>query len=172
MLRFMGALCVLAGAGGFGFMMARGLADRVANLQRVTIALQHLESEITFAALPLAMALHEAARAAGGAVGDFLRDVSAEISRQGGEPLAQVWRRLLLSHQAEMLLAPDEAAVLAQLGMVLGGSDREDQRKHLVSAQASFIRFYETTAAKADKAKRVWQYLGFALGAMAVIILY
>ncbi len=172
MLRLVGALCLLGGAGGFGFVIARGMSDRVANIRRMIIALQHLETEIAFAAAPLPLALTRAGQVAGGSVGAFLQMVADALARREGEPLPMVWQRLLREEQTELMFGPPEMETLFQLGAILGGSDREDQRKHLIAAQAAFIRCHDTMAARTDRARRIWQYLGFALGSMAVIILY
>lgn len=172
MLRIVGAMCIVAGAGGFGCLMAAGLSARVAAIERLSAALQHLESDITYASLPLAEALERAARAAGGEAGSFLRAVAHALAQNDGRPLARIWREAVTACAEDLMLAPVETEAMARLGAVLGGSDRQDQQKHLALARASLARFQAEAEAREARAKRVWQYLGFSLGAMAAIILY
>ena len=172
MLKLVGALFILAGAGGIGHLMALGLEDRAVILRRLLAALQHLESEIVFACSPMPLALARAGRSVGGEVGAFLREVAGEVERRDGPPLDKAWTRALERYGLELLLTPAEVETLLALGAVLGGSDREDQRKHLELARAAMTRFQGEAAAQAAKNKRVWQYLGFSLGALAVVFLY
>ena len=172
MLRLMGALFVLAGTSGFGHLIACGLDHRVSTLRRLGAALQHLESDIIFASLPLSAALCRAAQAASGEAGAFLTSVAEFISRNDGEPLTLGWNQSLAHHTKELLLTTAEIEVLTQLGKVLGNSDREDQQKHLALTRAELARFQAEAEAKASKTKRIWKYLGFALGALTVIFLY
>ncbi|MGE5551827.1 MAG: hypothetical protein ACM3ZC_15045 [Bacteroidota bacterium] len=172
MLRILGALCVMAGSGGFGHLIAKGLDDRSATLRRLVTALQHLESDISFAALPLLAALRRVAATLGGVEGAFFTAAAEEIGACDGRPLASAWLAALNRYKLEMLLAPDEVDALAQLGTVLGGSDREDQLKHLALAKTTLARHHAEAEAGAVKAKRVWRYLGFTFGAMIVILLY
>ena len=172
MLRVLGALFIMAGTGGFGYLMARGLEDHAAVLRRLVAALQHLESDMTFACQPMAVALQRVAQALGHEVGAFLGEVGAAIGRQDGGPLAAAWSEILMKHRGELMLAPAEMEALAQLGAVLGGTDREDQGKHLNLARTTLTRFMAEAETQAAKGKRVWQYLGFSLGALFVVFLY
>ena len=172
MLRIVGALLVMAGSGGFGLLFANGLADRAATLRRLVTALQHLESDINFATLPLLMALRRVAATVGGVEGAFFAAAAEEIGASEGRPLAAAWLTALNRHKLDMLLAPGEVDALAQLGTVLGGSDREDQLKHLALAKATLTQYHTEAEARAEKTKRVWRYLGFTLGALIVVLLY
>ncbi len=172
MLRFLGALLVVAGAGGFGYLIAGSIDEHAATLRRLIAALQHLESDITFASVPLLTALRNAARAGGGTVGAFLAAVADQTARNDGQPLARTWHEVLGVHKADLLLTPAEVEVLERLGMVLGGSDREDQQKHLAMAQATLGQCSAEADGTARRTKRVWRYLGFTLGALAVVVLY
>ena len=172
MLRTLGALFVVAGTSGFGYLIACGLNDRAAILRCLAVALQHLESDIMFAALPLQAALRKASQAIGGEVGSFLNSTADKVGKNDGEPLSKAWTQALKDHAAELMLRGTEIEALAQLGAVLGGSDREDQCKHLAMARATLAQYQAEAEIKAGKTRRVWQYLGFALGALTVIFLY
>jgi len=162
----------MAGTGGFGYLIARGLDDRATTLRRLIGALQHLESDITFACLPITAALNRAAQTVGSETGAFLLDAARAIGQNDGAPLAAAWSGAVSRHEMELMLAPAEAEALVQLGAVLGGSDREDQRQHLTLARATLSRFESEAVVKAGKTKRIWQYLGFSLGGLAVVLLY
>ncbi|MGQ9778569.1 MAG: stage III sporulation protein AB [Bacillota bacterium] len=172
MLRILGALFILVGTGGLGHLMAGGLAEHAANLRRLVAALQHLESEIVFASLPLAQALHRTARTIGGEVGKFMEAVAASLAQNDGKTSALVWKETLAAYGPELLLAPAEMEILAALGAALGGSDREDQAKHLALARASLQRYADEAREKAEKGKRIWYYLGFSAGAFLILVFY
>lgn len=172
MFRLVGALFVMAGTGGFGYLIACGLTDRAVMLEHLAAALQHLETEINFAASPLPAALQHVAGVVGGPVGGFFTAVAQEIAAGDGRPLAAAWRTAMARRRWELPLLPAEAEVLARLGAVLGGSDRQDQLKHLTLARATIARFHAEAEEKARKNRRVWQYLGFSFGALLVMLLY
>lgn len=172
MLRLLGALLVLAGTGGLGHLMAMGLVERSANLRRLVAALQHLESEIVFAALPLPQALRRTAQAVGGEVGKFLTGLAAALDQHDGRVPAVIWQETLAIHGPELLLTPAEREVLTTLGAALGGSDRGDQAKHLALARAELQRYADEANEKAAKGKKLWYYLGFSAGAFLVLLFY
>ena len=172
MLRLLGALFVLAGAGGLGHLMACGLEEHAAVLRRFVAALQHLESDIVFASLPLPLALRRAAQTMSGGVGAFLEEVSTTLVQSDGKPLAATWKAVLGRHAPELLLETAEIEVLEGLGAALGGSDREDQAKHLALARTTLQGYSAEAQTRAEKGKRIWRYLGFSAGALAVILLY
>ena len=172
MLRILGALSAVVGAGGFGYLIAAGLDDRAANLRSLVNGLQHLESDITYAALPLNTALRRSAEVVGGRTAVFLREAAEGMERADGRSAVKVWSEALTRQAGELLLSPAELEVLQQLGTVLGGSDREDQQKHINLARATLAQFQIAAEAAAGKTKRVWQYLGFTVGGLMVILLY
>ncbi|NLG84776.1 MAG: hypothetical protein GX493_09285 [Firmicutes bacterium] len=172
MLRLLGALFVLVGTGGLGYLMAVGLTEHAANLRRLVAALQHLESEIVFASLPLSQALRRTGRVIGGEVGQFMEAVAASLAQNDGRTSAVVWREALAAYGPELLLSAAESEILASLGAALGGSDREDQAKHLALARAGLQRYADEAAEKATKGKKIWYYLGFSTGALLVLVFY
>lgn len=152
--------------------MAGGLDERAAVLRRLLASLVRLESEMIFACLPMREALQRTAASAEGEVGIFLADVAARVGEDGGESLASVWTKAVSRHALEMLLTRDETETLIRLGTVLGGSDREDQRKHLEMARLALDRAQADAQAQAAKDKKVWRYLGFSVGALIAVLLY
>lgn len=153
-----------------GFSIARNYAERPRQLHGLLTAIQILQTEIVYAATPLAQALSNASRATGGCVAVFLHMIAGDIGRYTSARVA--WECGLDQLQASSaLLAPDIDALRA-LGDVIGTSDREDQQRHLLLAARRIESLYQVAALEAAKNERLWRYLGVLAGVVVVIIIF
>ena len=66
---------------------------------------------------------------------------------------------------------PEDLDILLYFGQSLGGSDREEQSKNLKLVKEQLINQEKKAEELRAKNQKLWQYLGFSLGAVIVLIL-
>ncbi|MBO8128487.1 MAG: stage III sporulation protein AB [Peptococcaceae bacterium] len=171
MIKLIGCLCILAAGGLFGASKAAGYAHRPQELRSLQAALSLLETEIIYGATPLPEALHQVAQRVNPIIATLFVTAGDDLRSQDGTSVYEAWQRALYQLQDKSHLRSSDISVLANLGSVLGASDRNDQAKHLKLA----IERLGVQAAEAEEQARknvkLWQYLGFFAGAAVVLLL-
>ncbi|MGI6225447.1 MAG: stage III sporulation protein AB, partial [Peptococcales bacterium] len=71
----------------------------------------------------------------------------------------------------ESALLPEDLDVLLLFGQSLGGSDREEQEKNLRLVKEQLSTLERKAEELKAKNKKLWQYLGFSMGAVIALIL-
>lgn len=172
MLKLAGAILLIVACGLLGNEFARGYAQRPRLLRSLQTALQLLETEINYGATPLPDALKMVATAGDSQIAPFFLTVRKFLLAPGGKGLGEAWEKGLKELKYYTVLNTRDLEPLAFLGAILGGSDREDQVKHLQLTREQLkqaeIRERETSS----KNERMWRYLGFLFGAMLVLTFY
>lgn len=172
MLKLLGVVVLVAAGGAAGMLVSREYARRPPELKSILSSLQMLETEIIYAATPLAEALERVAAASDRSVASFFAGAARELRASGGCTGGEAWGRSLESFYPVNSLGPREMSILANLGRALGRSDREDQAKHLKLACEQLKREIARAEEEAAKNTRMWNYLGFCGSLAAAILLY
>ncbi len=172
MLKLLGAV-LLVGAGGVaGILVAREYARRPVELKSLLASIQMLETEIIYAATPLAEALERVAAVSDRSVACFFEKAAGELRSMTGCTGAEAWERSLDWYYTMNSLTRREMSILASLGRALGISGREDQAKHLRLACEQLKREIIRAEEEAARNTRMWNYLGFCASTAAAILLY
>jgi stage III sporulation protein AB len=166
-----GALLVIVAAGAFGFLVARNYARRPRELRALQSALSLLETEIVYAATPLAEALDQVARRADPCVAGLFARVHATLASRVGTTAQEAWATALDGYYPESCLKTEDLAVLQSIGQMLGASDRQDQAKHLRLAGERLRAQIVKAEEEAHHNVRLWRYLGLFAGLATVLIL-
>lgn len=172
MIKLMGTLLLVAAGGAAGMMVARQYARRPGELKSVLSSIQMLETEIIFAATPLAEALERAAAGSDRVVADFFRRASRDLLPANGRTAGEAWERAMGELYAASSLSKRDMVILGSLGRALGISDRDDQAKHLRLACEQLKMEISRAEEEAAKNSKMWNYLGFCGALAAAIILY
>ncbi|MDI9568456.1 MAG: stage III sporulation protein SpoIIIAB [Bacillota bacterium] len=172
MLKLTGALLIIGACGLLGNDIARAYAQRPRLLRSLQTALQLLETEINYGATPLPAALKLVATAGDPQIAPFFLSVRALLLEPGGKGLVEAWKRGLEELKYYTVLTERDLEPLAALGGILGGSDRQDQVKHLQLAREQLKGAEKGAREACSKIERMWRYLGFLLGTMLVLTLY
>lgn len=133
MLRLIGAILVVVGAGSFGFRRAAQFYKSASQLRQLTGAVEMLQCEINYTRLPLPELYTEVADRQTGAVAQFFRAMSAQLA--SGQPRTLAARHAM--QQASGLLLPSDARMaLLELCETLGRYDVDGENRMLrLSAQ-------------------------------------
>lgn len=171
MFEVAGALILIGSAGALGLLVARDYARRPYELRAVHSALNLLETEIVYAAAPLAEALEQVGARAEKCVSGLFLKARAELGAGAGITAQEAWECALTQYQANSHLRPEDVVVLEGVGKVLGTSDRQDQARHLRAARERLHALIQKAEDEARRNVRLWAYLGFFGGGAAALIL-
>lgn len=167
-LRWIGAILVLAGCGGFGFSTAAQYRREQRRLRELRLALSRMEWELEYRRTPLPELCASAGREAEGAVGAVLRSLARELER-GEEPdAAGCMRRALRREQG---LSPRLRHLLTLLGRSLGRYDLPGQLQGLRAVRAACREEEQSLEEGKEGRLRSYQTLGLCAGAALVILL-
>lgn len=171
MLKVFGAALVVIACTLAGRAVARAFAERPRQLRALQGALQELETEIIYGAVPLEEALEHIAVREDRLIGRFFTLVLKQWRGSPGCTASEAWSEALAGWHRGTNLTADDLAALKLLGCSLGASDRQDQQKHLVLAREK-LAHEETEAWKvAGRTVKPWNYLGF-LGGLVVVLIF
>lgn len=172
MLKFMGALIVVAACGGIGVTVAQHYTQRPKYLRALQASLQMLETEIVYGATPLAEAMEAVGRGCEGKLGQIFLNSSELLCSHSGVTAGEAWLLALEKHAYDLPLTRDDLDILRRVGSFLGGSDREDQRKHLQLIREQIKHQVFKADEASQKSGRLWNSLGFLFGLVVVLMVY
>lgn len=168
MLKWIGAVFVLAACGGWGFYAAWQMRRQEIQLRQLSQALDYLACELSCRQSPLPELLSAAAKAVGGTVGDLLEALSAQLLCQEYSDAACCMEAVLNRYQPPV----QTERLLLLLGSSLGRFDLSGQQAALAAVQAECRRILESYCAGLDQRMRSYRILGFcAGGALAILLL-
>ncbi len=172
MLKILACLVIISGGGICGVLIARGYSLRPAELRSLKSALQMLETEITYAATPLAEALGLVAARADYRLAPLFEETRKELLSMSGCTAKEAWEKALLKFYPHSFLIGCDMAILRRLGGALGISDSSGQSKHLMLAMEQVEAELKKAEASALQNVKLWNSLGFLGGIVIVLIFY
>ena len=166
MVRIIGACCIFAGCGSFGFAMAAASRREEAELRRFLSALEFMSCELAYRMTPLSALCRAASEGSAGIVRVFFAELARELDRQTA-PDVQVCVYTLLTRMEPPKLLRRQ---LAELGATLGRFDLPGQLRGLEHAIRSTEEALRTLRDGAEGRRRSWQTLGLCAGAALAIL--
>ncbi|HKM18330.1 MAG: stage III sporulation protein AB [Firmicutes bacterium] len=170
MLRLIGAAIVITACGVGGLTMARSYSIRPQNLQSLATAVQMLATEIHYTRSSLPEACSRIAAQIGNPVAAFFNQFAAQLTSNSGISAAEAFNQSL-PVLADAGFSQQDVELVSQIGAVLGRSDAEDQLKHLELLKTRLQQSIAKAEQERDKMVRLWNYLGFCVGALVVLML-
>ncbi len=171
LLKGIGGLLVISASGILGILHSNKLSLRYKELVNLRRVMQMLETEVTYGATPLPVALYSVSKKTEGPVSRFLANVSEHLSKRSFYTLKEAWNdsaeRLLM----ESSLIKADIEFIKSFGNILGCSDREDQKKHF---QLFYIQLRHQEDSAMEEVKRsaeMYRSLGFLLGMAVFVVL-
>ena len=171
MLKALGAGMVVLAGSLAGFQIGDLYKRRPRELKALAGALLLLQTEISYAAVPLGEALITVARRAGAEVAPFFRAAAAHLDAGAGLTAAEAWERAVDGVAPAMALREEDFGTLRDLGAALGSSDREDQVRHIALALERLKAAVASAEEDARRYVRLYHFLGFGAGLGLAIIL-
>ncbi|MGE5485175.1 MAG: hypothetical protein ACM3X4_09175 [Ignavibacteriales bacterium] len=165
-----GLLMLVFGFSGAGFTIASNYYSRARELAEARTTLALLETEICCSLRPLGPALLNAAAGCRGPAGTLFRRTASELAE--GVPAAVAWRRGVEQAMNESALTRSDADVLASLGLTLGVSTAEDQRRHLRSAIERLSIQESEARDRQSREGKLWRYAGVFGGLALAALLF
>ncbi len=171
MFKMVGAILIIIGSGITGLIIARNYSLRPQQIRYLRNGMQMLETEILYGLTPLPEALRRIGQRLPFPIGQFYLRTSELLTHGEGLPAFEAWEIALRDLQDNSALLAEDLDILYYFGQSLGGSDRQEQEKNLRLVLEQ-LRQLEIKAEELKvKNKKLWQYLGFSLGAVVVLIL-
>lgn len=172
MLKLVGAVLVLGAGTMAGFYQAQQFATRPRQLREIILALQRLETEISYGLTPLPDALERISTSLREPLKSLFQTAALYMRPDYGLSAQDSIRKALGEYWKRTSMRSAEREVLEQLSSVLGTSDRQDQIKHIELAALQLQ--HEETAARDDQVKyeKMSKSLGLLIGALIVILIF
>ena len=169
MIRLMGALLTVGGGAFLGFDAHRRLKRRARVLRQLAGALEQMDREISFRLTPMPQLMEELADDYPPPVGELFANCRKGMDQLGERSLAEIWRQAL--EDTPLDLEGRSAAVMDELGEVLGRFEESGLRSALARAVAELTREAELAREDGEKRGRMYQVLGLTCGGLLVILL-
>lgn len=169
MLRWIGACIIILACGMAGVIMARSYTLRPKYLQDLVTAVQLLATEINYTRTSLPDACLSISNQLTGPVAQFFNVFATQLLERN-LTATEAWSQALQVLVDAGFLKQD-VENLSQFGNVLGRSDAEDQLKHIALLQNRLESTSRQAEQERDKMVRLWNYLGFCVGALVVLML-
>ncbi len=166
--KWIGAVLVVVGCGGFGFSMARETLRQEALLHQTMNILENMEGELRCRLTPLPQLCKGIARRNRGSLGKLFAALYKAL-RDQQEPQAEDCLRILLREDRE--LPVNVKRVLQLLARSLGRFDLEGQLQTIASAKALCRRELSAIRQDQDIRLRGYRTLGLCAGAALAVLL-
>lgn len=166
-IRWLGAVLIIAGCGGFGFTLAAGARREEWHLSKLMQILDFMETELQYRLTSLPELCSMAAREAGGSVGRIFSELSEALFRQE-QPDAAHCMGAVLKERDE--ISKRIRRHLLYLGKSLGRYDLPGQIQGLRTVRNACESDLAVIRKNRDIRLRSYQTLGLCAGTALVIL--
>lgn len=170
MLRLIGAILVAGGAAAMGLAAAGTLKTRVDVLSSLILALDTIQTEITFRLTPLPELIALLEKQVSPPANQLFKNCSRYIAELGQRTFCSIWASAVEESTA-LELTLDEKKILSELGVFLGRYDAESQASAIAYTRHRLQRLLDGALDNRQKQGKLYRLLGVVAGAAAVIIL-
>lgn len=165
--KLLGAVLVIVGCGGFGFMIAANHRKEEKSLHQMLAALDYMGCELQYRLTPLPELCRQTAQQCSGGVKAVFSALAAELEAQIS-PDAERCMRVALGKVKDVPKLTHEAMLL--LGRTLGRFDVEGQLKGLEGVRQNCRAGVDSLSQNRDVRLRSYQTLGLCAGAALAIL--
>ena len=166
-LKWMGAVLIVGGCGGFGFLMAWNISREVAALRRLIGILDYMSCELEYRMTPLPELLRKATVAQGGSVKEALTALAEELESQIAPDVSSCMKAALRKTPE---LPKRVRMILQELGISLGAFDLPGQLKGLDAVRQNCSLALSELEQNRVQRTRSYQTLGLCAGAALAIL--
>ncbi|MCJ8011195.1 stage III sporulation protein SpoIIIAB [Paenibacillus sp. KQZ6P-2] len=172
MLKLIGAVLILLSGTLAGFHQASRFAARPRQIRELILAMQRLETEISYGFTPLPEAFRKMSDQLGEPLKHIFKSAAGHMASGGGITAQESIQRSLHENWKRTAMKTPERDILHQLSFTLGTSDRQDQIKHIALAAQQLK--HEEVVARDEQAKyeKISRSLGLLIGALIVILIF
>lgn len=167
-LRLIGALLILIGCGGIGFMLAAAYKRELSTLQHLIEALEFMENELSYRKTPLPLLCRYIAATQSGTVKTFFLNLEKELLLQI-RPHASACAEVALSKTHQIPRQAKE--LILKLSRTLGIFDADGQLLGIQSVKSEAVLCLNRMRAEQEQRMKNYRVFGICAGA-AIIILF
>lgn len=172
MLKFIGAMLILAAFTLFGFLQSRQYSRRPRQIRQLILLLQRMETEIVYGFTHLPEALRTLGMQIAAPLNMMFTRMANEMHAGSGKSVKEVWQEAVEEDWKLTSMKQNEKEILIQLGFTLGITDRDDQVKHLRLGIVQLQTEEEMARDEQQRYEKMWKSLGVLAGAFIVILIY
>jgi len=165
--KVIGMLCIVAGCGGCGFLMASQHRLRIRLMKNMIDALAYMECELQYRLTPLPELCRQAASTCTDSPSAVFTELALEMESQINP---DVDRCMAAALEKTKNIPPITRNKLIQLGKSIGRFDLNGQLKGLEAIRQECRRNLESLCDNQDNRLRSYQTLGLCAGAALVIL--
>ena len=167
-IKWIGAILIIAGSGGFGFLMAWNYKRELISLRQLVRALEYMESDLEYRLTTLAVLCKKTSELLSGSLRAVFLNFAQELEGQMA-PDAAYCMTVTLNNTPE--LPKKTAEFLAALGQSLGVFDLQGQLRGLESVRSNCISAITEMEQQRSQRVRSYETLGLCAGAALAILL-
>jgi len=167
LLRFTGAMLVIAGCGGVGFRLAASYRQEEKSLQQLLGILDYMECELQYRLTPWPVLCTEAAREFPGIPGRVMGALASELETQITPDIGCCMRSVLCRSKN---IPSFTEKLLLEFGRSVGRFDLQGQLKALDSVRQDCRRYLAQFRDNREHRLRSYQTLGLCAGAALAIL--
>lgn len=166
--KWIGAMLVIVGCGGFGFSLAAAHKRQETTLRQMMQVLQYMQCELQYKLTPLPELCRQAGKEASGALREVLLNLARELDWQVSPDVGSCMSAALAkSHD----LPGRTRSLMVRLGHSLGRFDLPGQLQGLEALKSACETELRTLGKDRDSRIRSYQTLGLCAGAALAILL-
>ena len=166
MMKWIGAILIVAGCGGVGFAMASAYRAEEGALEGICRALEYMRCELSYQMTPLPQLCRKTANLLTGRLKETFEQMALELERQVAPDAASCMRAVLV----RVDLPESVQAVLNRMGTGLGCFDLPGQLRELEGCQQEAKNRRAYLAEHRHNRIRGYQTLGLCAGAALAIL--
>lgn len=165
--KWIGAVLVIVGCGGFGFSLAAGHRHQEQLLRQLIRTLQYMEWELQYRLTPLPELCRQAGKEAGGVLRDILLSLARELDWQVSP---DAYSCMIAALKQSRDLPKNTRKLLLQLGRSLGRFDLNGQLQGLEAVRKACEGELAAMSKNREVRLRSYQTLGLCAGAALAIL--
>lgn len=165
--KWIGAILIIAGCGGFGFSIAAGCRREERLLRQLIQALQYMQWELQYKLTPLPELCRQTGKAASGVVRDIFLGLARELDWQASPDVSGCMSAALKRNRE---LPRNIRRLFIQLGHCLGRFDLQGQLSGLEAVRSACEGELAALNKNRDVRLRSYQTLGLCAGAALAIL--
>lgn len=166
--KWIGAILIIVGCGGFGFSLAAVHRNQERTLEQLLELLRYMYSELRFRLTPLPELCRRASGAVPGSIGRVFADLAKELDKQVFADVAGCMD-IVLKNRPDI---PEKTVLLLKkLGTTLGEFDLDGQLQGFTQLIAQCETELSLLSKDRDQRLRSYQTLGLCAGAAVAIVL-
>lgn len=171
LVKIIGGLLIISTSGLMGILFSNRLSIRYRELKNLRRLMQMLETEVTYGATPLPVALSNISKKAEGLISSFFVVVSESLAERSFYSVTDAWTYAADTVLSESAFQRADIDLVKGFGSILGCSGREDQKKHFELFYLQLKNQEDAALDEINKSARMYRSLGFLLGIAVFVVL-